>query len=202
MCAFQVQLKESTGNGILKVQLLESDTVLSYRSVISLWQQSEAFRSFYIEFLSSVKYTAYRWETPPLSTETVDQSFEFVIIESPELDVLADAEAFSDYFSGTQSEEDIVAFPNLGRDAWLVVPCPKTDYEAYSHLAVFSRRAPDYQNHELWQRVGLLVSTQLSRSPKWLNTAGGGVAWLHVRLDSRPKYYCYRPYKINRRLRV
>ncbi|MGI9175867.1 MAG: DUF6940 family protein [Rhodothermales bacterium] len=23
----------------------------------------------------------------------------------------------------------------------------------------------------------------------WLSTAGGGVSWLHVRLDSRPKYY-------------
>jgi len=31
--------------------------------------------------------------------------------------------------------------------------------------------------------------------PTWLSTAGGGVAWLHVRLDTRPKYYRYNPYR-------
>ncbi len=30
--------------------------------------------------------------------------------------------------------------------------------------------------------------------PTWLSTAGHGVAWLHVRLDTRPKYYRYTPY--------
>ncbi len=30
---------------------------------------------------------------------------------------------------------------------------------------------------------------------RWLNTEGGGVAWLHVRIDQRPKYYHYAPYK-------
>jgi len=29
----------------------------------------------------------------------------------------------------------------------------------------------------------------------WLSTSGLGVGWLHVRLDSRPKYYTYEPYK-------
>ena len=31
-------------------------------------------------------------------------------------------------------------------------------------------------------------------TPTWVSTAGGGVAWLHVRLDSAPKYYTHRPY--------
>ncbi len=35
----------------------------------------------------------------------------------------------------------------------------------------------------------------IGHTPLWLSTAGGGVAWLHVRLDSRPKYYGYSPYK-------
>ena len=30
---------------------------------------------------------------------------------------------------------------------------------------------------------------------KWLSTAGMGVYWLHVRVDSRPKYYRYQGYK-------
>jgi hypothetical protein len=29
----------------------------------------------------------------------------------------------------------------------------------------------------------------------WLSTAGMGVSWLHVRLDSSLKYYGYKPFK-------
>ena len=31
--------------------------------------------------------------------------------------------------------------------------------------------------------------------PVWLSTAGMGIAWLHIRLDDRPKYYGYREYR-------
>jgi len=29
----------------------------------------------------------------------------------------------------------------------------------------------------------------------WLSTSGLGIAWLHVRLDERPKYYTHAPYR-------
>jgi hypothetical protein len=32
--------------------------------------------------------------------------------------------------------------------------------------------------------------------PIWLSTAGMGVAWLHIRLDERPKYYSHKPYAV------
>lgn len=31
--------------------------------------------------------------------------------------------------------------------------------------------------------------------PIWLSTSGLGVYWLHVRLDTRPKYYNHDEYK-------
>ena len=31
-------------------------------------------------------------------------------------------------------------------------------------------------------------------TPVWMSTSGAGVSWLHIRLDSRPKYYQYRPF--------
>ena len=195
MGAFQAKTNQIGDGGVLKVRLLKDDAALSYRSVISLWQQDENFRDFYIGFLSSIEYIAYRWETPPLSLETIYQPFEFVLIESPELNIPLDADAFSDYFNDALSQKDITVFPNLAKDAWLVVPCPKVSVDVYSHLAVFSKQAPVYQNHALWQRVGQVVEAHLDTTPRWLNTAGGGVAWLHVRLDSRPKYYCYGPYR-------
>ena len=194
MHTFQTQVEQIADANALKVQLLEEDTVLSYQSVISLWQQSQAFRDFYIAFLSNVPYHAYRWETPPLSLESVHQPFECVIIDSPELDIPPDMTPFANYFDN-HSQNDIAIFPNLGKDAWLIAPCPKAADEAYSHLATFIRQAPDYQKHTLWQQVAQLVSTHLDHTPKWLNTAGGGVAWLHIRWDNYPKYYCYSPYK-------
>ncbi|MFY0533025.1 DUF6940 family protein [Nannocystis pusilla] len=29
----------------------------------------------------------------------------------------------------------------------------------------------------------------------WLSTSGSAVPWLHVRLDARPKYYVFGPYR-------
>ena len=36
---------------------------------------------------------------------------------------------------------------------------------------------------------------RLGARPVWLSTAGGGVDWLHVRLDDRPKYYRHREWR-------
>jgi hypothetical protein len=85
-------------------------------------------------------------------------------------------------------------FPNLGLDAILVVPYPIAAHSVYAHLATFLRKGPESQRHALWQAVGYTMAQRLSSAPIWLNTAGGGVAWLHVRLDSRPKYYVYSRY--------
>jgi hypothetical protein len=46
----------------------------------------------------------------------------------------------------------------------------------------------------LWRNVGETMQQRITDRPVWLNTAGGGVSWLHVRLDSWPKYYRFRPY--------
>ena len=35
----------------------------------------------------------------------------------------------------------------------------------------------------------------LGSQPLWLSTAGGGVDWLHMRLDKRPKYYRHLPWR-------
>jgi hypothetical protein len=88
-------------------------------------------------------------------------------------------------------------FPNLGRDAIMVVPCPLAASSAYGHLAAFVREAPDSQWHALWRSVGEAMARRVGARPMWLSTAGGGMSWLHVRLDDRPKYYGYEPYREN-----
>lgn len=88
-----------------------------------------------------------------------------------------------------------MSFPNLSGDGLMIVPCPTIEEDIYGHLASVLRHAPEDQIIALWKEVGARARQSLNDRPKWLNTAGGGVAWLHVRLDSRPKYYHYTPYR-------
>ena len=168
------------------------DSPISYRNTVHLWQTSEAFRSYFINLLAGSDYGAYKWETPPLTTESIHKSFEFVMLDTPSLVRAASPDAFANQFQ--QHSEGVIQFPNLGRDAEMVVPCPTNTSTDYCHLAAFSQTAPLKQQHLLWQKVGEMVIQNLSTRPKWLSTAGEGVAWLHVRLDDRPKYYGYGPY--------
>lgn len=111
------------------------------------------------------------------------------------------------------------AFPNLGGDAWLVAPRAwppvpltaataqaSTDTERYGHLAAFVRGASPVQVAQVWRTAAETLGGQLlwggggrprqpADQPLWFSTAGTGVAWLHFRLDSRPKYYLYRLFK-------
>jgi hypothetical protein len=75
----------------------------------------------------------------------------------------------------------------------LVTPCPADDRD-FSHLAQFTRAASSAQQDAYWHAVGDAVGARMGTRPMWLSTAGHGVAWLHVRLDSSPKYYRHREY--------
>jgi hypothetical protein len=161
--------------------------------VINAWQQDEAFRTFFNVLLADVAFTAFRWETPALTTATLTQPFEFVLLDSPGLARRPEPDAFAEHFPAAYA--DVVTFTNLGRDAILVSPTPLVAASAYGHLAAFVRLAPEAQRHALWQAVGAALAARVGAKPVWLNTAGAGVAWLHVRLDDRPKYYGYAPYR-------
>ena len=53
---------------------------------------------------------------------------------------------------------------------------------------------PAAVRHDVLRVLGDAVHEKISDAPLWVSTNGAGVAWLHVRLDSTPKYYSYRPY--------
>jgi hypothetical protein len=67
--------------------------------------------------------------------------------------------------------------------------------DAYAYLAEFLRQAPADQRDAFWKVLGDRVQFMLSRKSIWVNTAGGGVEWLHARIDKKPKYYTYSPFK-------
>jgi hypothetical protein len=104
-----------------------------------------------------------------------------------------DPEPFSSHFERDRNGE-IVSFRSLGGDAILLAPRPSGSPEACVHLAAFVRQASQSQIESLWRETGRTMRENLSERKLWLSTSGLGVSWLHIRLDSYPKYYQYRPY--------
>jgi hypothetical protein len=162
--------------------------------VLRGWQADATFRALFNVLLAGAPYSAFRWETPAVTAATATRLFEFVLLDSPGLARRPDPDAFAEHFRDAP-ESGVVAFTNLGRDAILIVPCPRAAPSAYGHLAAFVRDAPEPQRNALWQAVGGAMTRRMGARPVWLSTAGAGVSWLHVRLDDRPKYYGYGPYR-------
>jgi hypothetical protein len=184
---------------VQRVVVTQDAVQLRYSQVVYLWGHDFEFCVFFNRLLAEAPFPAFFWETPPVTRSSMDQPFECIVADSPALaGVTADASAFAEYFSSAD-EDGIVGFPNLGNDAFLIAPCPRGDLGAYPHLATFVREAPACQQQALWHRVGAAVAERVSDRPLWVSTSGLGVYWLHLRLDSYPKYYTYRPYTITAR---
>jgi len=172
----------------------------------------------------SGSYDAVFWECPPIKYSELGKQFEFVILEAKTLSSREiDFEPFSEKI--VQARETVISFYNLGRDCYLIVPCPinfesegvvgvrggvmgKRSLQYLTHLASFIRgpklitpvqRAVhrDHVSH-LWSTVATSLLRRLKEdegASLWMSTSGMGVSWLHVRLDRTPKYYNYLPYK-------
>ncbi|NBB94088.1 MAG: hypothetical protein GVY32_13065 [Gammaproteobacteria bacterium] len=165
---------------------------LSWRDVLAGWRETPALAEAFGAALAELPFAAFRWETPAMTGHRLDTVFECVAVDDPSLDVAPDPSPFSEHL---RDDRSVVRFPNLGGDAVMVVPCRRSREAAYSHVAAFCRHAPGDQQQALWREVAEAMIERLGDRPVWLNTAGAGVAWLHVRLDDRPKYYAHAPYR-------
>lgn len=158
-------------------------------------------------------YDAVFWECHPVTSSSIHtQTFEFVVLEARTLSSRRfDMTAFEEQFRSIPHEANdaAISFVNLGRDATLVVPCPTENgssrshkYPQYmTHIASFHQEASDDHVFNLWRTIGDTFLRVLEEEPDrnrrfWLSTSGLGVSWLHVRIDTKPKYYNYVEYKI------
>ena len=189
---WQAQTELLDGGRIRRSKITKGGKSISFAEALELWRDEFLFRTYFSELLAKSPFPAFRWETPGMTSETIKQDFEFVLLRCESLDRPVDRYAFESHFD---CDTDVVTFPNLGADAILIVPCPSGKESIYGHLASVLRKAPDSQVHNLWCEVAAVMSQRLSNRPVWLSTAGMGVAWLHIRLDDRPKYYGYEPYR-------
>ena len=117
-----------------------------------------------------------------------DGLFECVVKDAPSLATgRADPSAFSVHL-----RDSVNTFSSLGGDATLIAPSATGDY---GHFAAFLRTAPAAQVDALLRSVGDAIAAWPRSANPWVSTAGLGVPWLHVRVDTRPKYYRHRPYR-------
>jgi hypothetical protein len=179
---------------VIKYRILHGEKVLSFQEFIDLLISSEKFRLYFNELLVTNKFNAYFFEVKPISINSIAQDFEFVLVNSISLSkIKSDNSAFIQHLS---TLEPVVSFYNLNKDALLIVPNELSNIKYYAHLALFVRNATINQINKFWQTVGIKYQQSIKDKPIWLSTSGLGVYWLHMRIDTKPKYYSYSKYKV------
>jgi hypothetical protein len=214
-------IREKVANGGERYSFSSNGKVLSYTDVLlALGSEDPSMAMLLASLIEKFPADAVFWECAPVTPTTASRRpFEFVLIPSSALaSIDTDIGPFNEKFTEHQaqpypppSSKHVVAFHNLRRDAMLVVPCPthKQDFikpsAHFAHIAVFMRGAKDSHIVEFWRAVAGAVQAELAEAAAeggrgadkklWLSTSGLGVSWLHVRVDSVPKYYNFAEYK-------
>ena len=184
---------ENVKNGH-RILIYQGEDPVSFGAYLKLLEEDQEFASWFTNLLAGADYEAFFWEHPPLSDANIDSGVEFVLLDSPALARLSpNPEPFRSHFERDR-EGEIVSFRSLGGDAVLLAPRPSGSPQACVHLAAFVRQAAQSLIESLWRETGRAVRENLSERKLWLSTSGLGVSWLHIRLDSYPKYYQHRPY--------
>lgn len=181
-------------NRIIRLQIESGGEFVTFATFLNLLMESPNFLDSWIKTIQSIPFDALRWETPALTIASQHKPFECVFINSPGLAPSPEASTFQEHFNRAENADEVV-FKNLGGDTTLIAPCPNGNAMDYRHLAVFVRNAQENQVRSFWRRVAKTTKEHIGSVPVWLSTAGAGVYWLHVRLDPRPKYYGYSPYR-------
>lgn len=190
-------LEESAQPHLCRYRLTHGGAPMSWRTVLAQLCDSPGFRDFFCDSIRLIPWEAYYWETPPVMLQTRDLIFEYVAVNAPQLARMApDPAPFQEHFLTAPADQQVITFENLGGDAVLVVPVSRGSGDAFNHLAAFMHLAPLDLQQVFWQTAAKAMQQRLGKRPVWLSTAGLGVAWLHLRLDSVPKYYSHAPYRV------
>jgi hypothetical protein len=182
------------GDTAVRFKILENESSISFQKVFKLWEKEPEFIDFYANSLKDFGFKAFFWEHPGLTENTISKPYECILQKSKTLDSRTiNEQAFSDYLNSSNGAED---FLNLGKNARLVIPTKQSNSEIYKHFGSFIFNAENAQIQAFFQKVGTIVQREIEEKPMiWLNTAGMGVIWLHVRMDTKPKYYKTKNYK-------
>ena len=196
---WQSSWAETPGQSAKRVTLSSNGRAITFAEVVDCWINDETFRAFFLAELRLTPFVGFFWELPPLQRDTLERPYEHVLLEGNLLERISpDPTPFMKALRAGAGSDLAASFPNIGGDAILVVPKPQVGSVGYGHLGAFLRAAPEKQQHALLKELGHAAEARLQQQGGclWISTAGLGVPWLHVRLDSRPKYYKHQPYRV------
>ena len=201
---------ESLSERVHRYTISRGAAPLRWDEVVELWRTDRTFALFFTAMLAASPFESFFWECPASSSATLSAPFECVTIRAGRF-ARASPASFAEHF---HAGAGTATFLSLGGDATLVAPtglvdagrvgaglvgAPGEARASYGHIAAFCRGASENQQQALWQAVGTALAAHTSAPggrPVWLSTEGSGVPWLHIRLDSRPKYYHHQPYTL------
>jgi hypothetical protein len=164
-------------------------------ALLTLRDSPAAGKSFG-EALAALGYDGMYWECAVIGPITAHREFECVALRANHfVHCKVDPQAFANHFAKARPDDQVVYFPNLGGTSGLVAPLPLGDLNAYGHIASFVKRAPPSQVSAFFAQLSARALLRAQTKPVWMSTAGDAVAWLHGRLDNRPKYYHFQPYR-------
>jgi hypothetical protein len=187
------------GAGV-RIGISEGDRPVTVESVLNALQTEPRVGSWFGASLAALPWRAFYWECPALTTAALGDPFECVALEAPSLiGLAAEPDAFRAHLDATPPGSLVAVFPNLSGDAVLVAPTEGDDGRGYPHLGAFLRAAPQAQIAAFFSALASQGARSCREGAAWVSTAGDGVAWLHGRVDRRPKYYHYAPYRAARR---
>jgi hypothetical protein len=133
---------------------------------------------------------AFFWECASFQPGDLESPFICEILPG-RLSHEADGSSFAEH--GIFDSGSPAAFTNLSGDSMLIAPrllSRDADQSKYAHLSAFLSGATAAEVAALWQSVGNTAKRLMDDGQTfWMSTHGGGVPWLHVRLDRRPKYF-------------
>lgn len=187
-----------------KVVDASSASSLSYGAFAAALAIDEVLQDAMSGALSSSGFAGYHFESVPVTGAASSAvPYEFVLASSSSVARLtrADHKTFGSKFRAAKKPgAGAVCFTNLGGDATLCAPMPSSTMppNSFAHAASFFSAASSAESRPLWSSVGSALLHHFEAAPLrpvWLSTAGLGVSYLHVRLDSSPKYYVYTPFK-------
>ena len=183
---------ERLAPSVVRFTVVADDQPVTHAQAFDALSRRANWADLFSTMIADSGFDAVFWELPALTTGSADRPFECVLVESDALARMRpNPTPFRQYFAN--AKDSVVTFAHLGGDAVLVAPTPHND-AAYTHLASFCRAAPRERQRAFWQALAAAVIERLSSRPVWVSTSGLGVAWLHARLDDRPKYYTHAPY--------
>lgn len=204
-----VKSDDSTGaggsDGVFEKKLVDEKQLL-VKSKLT-WKQfgeklseadTEVSESF-AKLFNDLKWNGVFFECKPIKPSTAaSDTVEFRIIETNAFTkAVKNPSTYKSHFDAQCSKAAAAVFPNPDNTSMLVSPCPTAELEG-THVKVFMSSATLEQRNGLLKVVGKELLDQIGKGGDkavWLSTSGLGVSWLHVRFDTKPKYYTTLEYK-------